>query len=222
MKEYTMPIRSQAQSRLFRAVAHNPEIAKRTGIAIETAKEMIASTAKIKELPQHVETIVKGIEGQVVNNHSISHSEAVKIARNVSKGLSNEGARDPNTAPVDKRASSDSNSRNDNTSQRRQSSQSNASSGSNTQENSSRGRSTKNDDDNVKKMAEQMVQKGEIPHHRGRRSQVEEAAIKIAQKEMGNRQQNDSNKSSSSSSRSRQDDNNKSSSGSSNRRTMKR
>jgi transposase len=50
-----MPFKSQAQSRLFRAAASNPAVAKRVGISVKTAQKFIKDSAhqKTGKLPQH-------------------------------------------------------------------------------------------------------------------------------------------------------------------------
>jgi hypothetical protein len=48
-----MPAKSQAQYRLMQAAAHNPEVAKKTGIPQSTAKEFAQSTPKPSKLPEH-------------------------------------------------------------------------------------------------------------------------------------------------------------------------
>ena len=49
-----MPAKSQAQNRLMQAAAHNPAVAKRTGVPQSVAKEYVAATPSTKGLPQHV------------------------------------------------------------------------------------------------------------------------------------------------------------------------
>lgn len=41
-----MPLKSRAQQRLFEAVSHDPEVAKKTGIKKEVADEFINATPK--------------------------------------------------------------------------------------------------------------------------------------------------------------------------------
>jgi hypothetical protein len=48
-----MPAQSKAQHRLMQAAAHNPDVAKKTGIPQSTAKEFVQSTPTTKGLPEH-------------------------------------------------------------------------------------------------------------------------------------------------------------------------
>jgi len=48
-----MPVKSKAQFRLMQAVAHNPAVAKRTGISKGTAQEFISATKAPKKLPEY-------------------------------------------------------------------------------------------------------------------------------------------------------------------------
>lgn len=48
-----MPAKSQAQNRLMQAAAHNPEVAKKTGVPQSVAKEFTSSTKSTKGLPEH-------------------------------------------------------------------------------------------------------------------------------------------------------------------------
>lgn len=51
-----MPAKSKAQFRLMQAAAHNPEVAKRTGISKSVAGEFISATKSVKKLPEHKAT----------------------------------------------------------------------------------------------------------------------------------------------------------------------
>lgn len=48
-----MPAKSKAQFRLMQAVAHNPKVAKQTGISKSVAGEFINATKNVKRLPEH-------------------------------------------------------------------------------------------------------------------------------------------------------------------------
>lgn len=50
-----MPATSKAQHRLMEAAAHNPDVAKKTGIPQSVAKEFTSSTPTTKGLPEHKE-----------------------------------------------------------------------------------------------------------------------------------------------------------------------
>lgn len=52
-----MPAKSKAQFRLMQAVAHNPAIAKKTGISKSVGEEFVSATKAPKKLP---ETMKKG------------------------------------------------------------------------------------------------------------------------------------------------------------------
>jgi hypothetical protein len=47
-----MPSKSKAQHRLMEAAAHDPAVAKKTGIPQSTAKEFASSTTTTKGLPE--------------------------------------------------------------------------------------------------------------------------------------------------------------------------
>lgn len=51
-----MPSKSKAQSRLMQAAAHNPTVAKKTGLSQNVAKEFVAADQgrNVKKLPEHV------------------------------------------------------------------------------------------------------------------------------------------------------------------------
>ena len=51
-----MPIKSRAQQRLMYAAASNPEVAKKTGVSQEVAKEFIKATPKkrFKKLKERI------------------------------------------------------------------------------------------------------------------------------------------------------------------------
>ena len=48
-----MPVKSKAQWRLMQAAAHDPAVAKKTGISKGTAEEFISATKAPKKLPEH-------------------------------------------------------------------------------------------------------------------------------------------------------------------------
>lgn len=55
-----MPAKSKAQNRLMQAAAHNPAIAKKTGVPQSVAKEFTSSTQSTKGLPEHKDSGGKG------------------------------------------------------------------------------------------------------------------------------------------------------------------
>lgn len=48
-----MPAKSKAQFRLMQAAAHNPDVAKKTGVSKSVAKEFISATKSPSKLPDH-------------------------------------------------------------------------------------------------------------------------------------------------------------------------
>lgn len=55
-----MPAKSKAQNRLMQAAAHNPEVAKKTGVPQKVAQEFASATSSTKGLPEHT----KGSKGK--------------------------------------------------------------------------------------------------------------------------------------------------------------
>lgn len=49
-----MPAKSKAQFRLVQAVAHNPKIAKKTGISKSVGEEFVSATKAPKKLPERL------------------------------------------------------------------------------------------------------------------------------------------------------------------------
>ena len=49
-----MPAKSKAQFRLMQAVAHNPKIAKKTGISKSVGEEFVSATKALKNLPERL------------------------------------------------------------------------------------------------------------------------------------------------------------------------
>ncbi len=51
-----MPIKSQKQNRLFQAAAHDPKVAKSTGVPQSVAKKFVSEThgKKVGKLPEKV------------------------------------------------------------------------------------------------------------------------------------------------------------------------
>ena len=49
-----MPAKSKAQFRLMQAVAHNPSIAKKTGISKSVGEEFVSATKAPKKLPERM------------------------------------------------------------------------------------------------------------------------------------------------------------------------
>lgn len=51
-----MPAKSKSQNRLMQAVAHNPKLAKKTGVPAKIAKEFVKETKgkKVSKLPERV------------------------------------------------------------------------------------------------------------------------------------------------------------------------
>jgi hypothetical protein len=158
-----MPLRSKAQGKLFRAVINNPEVQKRTGIPVKVATEYVASTQSVKDLPEHVGDIVKGFEGMQLNGHTISHTEAVKLARQVSSKLAEEQYRDPESVTMVSK-----------TPQHKSVT---------TESIHHRGPPTK-EERPIREMAKKMVETGEIPHHKGKLSHNEQVAADLAREEM--------------------------------------
>lgn len=48
-----MPAKSKAQYKLMQAAAHNPDVAKKTGVPQSTAKEFAKSTPAPSKLPEY-------------------------------------------------------------------------------------------------------------------------------------------------------------------------
>lgn len=50
-----MPVKSKAQNRLMQAAAHDPAVAKKTGVPQKVAKDFVAEThgKKVSKLPEH-------------------------------------------------------------------------------------------------------------------------------------------------------------------------
>lgn len=51
-----MPVKSKSQNRLMQAVAHNPALAKKTGVPVKVAKEFASAQhgKSTKKLPEKV------------------------------------------------------------------------------------------------------------------------------------------------------------------------
>lgn len=47
-----MPARSKSQNRLMQAAAHDPKVAKKTGVSQKVAREFTKSTKSTKGLPE--------------------------------------------------------------------------------------------------------------------------------------------------------------------------
>jgi len=56
MSKKQMPIKSQKQNRLFQAAAHDPKVAKSTGVPQSVAKKFVSEThgKKVGKLPEKV------------------------------------------------------------------------------------------------------------------------------------------------------------------------
>jgi len=81
-----MPVKSKAQFRLMQAAAHNPDIAKKTGISKGVAEEFISATKSVKKLPEHK----KSGGGLYANIHAkqerIAHGSGEKMRKPGSPG----------------------------------------------------------------------------------------------------------------------------------------
>ena len=81
-----MPAKSKAQYRLMQAVAHNPKLAKKTGIPASVGEEFTSATKSYKKLPEHK----KDGGGLYANIHAkrerIAHGSGEHMRKPGSKG----------------------------------------------------------------------------------------------------------------------------------------
>lgn len=76
-----MPAKSKAQYRLMQAVAHNPKLAKKTGIPVSVGEDFAAATKRYGQLPEHKK------EGGV----SLSVGRGEKLSVDRGAGLTEKG-----------------------------------------------------------------------------------------------------------------------------------